>query len=115
MRFLAGLRLVLVAAALIGLFLGPTVVAPMDAAHAAMTKTMVNAGHDCCGKTSNTTPDKAGLAGQCLGTGCFLAATALLPSTPGIDFLPARTIGEPIVTADLKGRSPAPPLEPPRA
>ena len=109
MRFLAGFRLVLVAAALIGLVIGPTVVAPMAAAHAA-PMTTVDAGHDCCGKTA---PDKAGV-GECLGPGCFMASVAL-PPTPGIVFSPDRPAEEPAAVAGLEGRSPSPPLEPPRA
>lgn len=115
MRFSAGLRLVLVAAALIGLLIGPTVVAPVGAAHSAMTVTAVDAGHDCCGTASGTATDKAGLAGHCLGPGCFMATLALLPSAPGIVLSLERPAEEPAAVAGLEGRSPAPPLEPPRA
>lgn len=114
MRFLAGLRLVLVAAALIGLLIGPTVVAPGAVAHAAPIAT-VDTGHDCCGKASSAAADKAGLTGECLGPGCFMASVALPPSVPGIVFPTDRPAEEPIAVAGLEGRSPTPPLEPPRA
>ena len=113
MRFLAGLRLIIVAAALIGLLIGPTVVAPMAVAHAAPVAT-VDAGHDCCG-TSGTASDKAGLTVGCLGAGCFMASVALLPSAPGMVFSADSSAEEPVAVAGLEGRSPSPPLEPPRA
>jgi len=114
MRFSAGLRLILVAAALIGLLIGPTVVAPMAVAHAAPMAT-VDAGHDCCGAASGTASDKDGLSGGCLGAGCFMASVALLPSAPGMVFSADRSAEAPAAVAGLEGRSPTPPLEPPRA
>lgn len=115
MRFLAGLRLVLVAAALIGLLAGRSVVFPVVAAHAAMTVAASDIGHDCCGKTSGAVTHKAGLAGNCLGLGCSIVTPALLPDAPTLTFARERSAVAPIAVAGLKGRSPPPPIEPPRA
>ncbi len=113
MRFLAGLRLVVVAAALIGLLAGRSVVLPVYA-HAAMAVT-ADVGHDCCGKTSEVPAEKAGLAGACLGPGCSMVAPALLPAVVTVVFTAERLAGTPVAVAGLEGRSPPPPLEPPRA
>lgn len=113
MRFLAGLRLVVVALALIGLLAGRSVVLPV-AAHAAMA-VAADAGHDCCGKSSNNSAEKAGLAGACLGPGCSMAAPALLPAIPAVVFTAERPADTPAAVAGLEGRSPPPPIEPPRA
>jgi len=115
MRFLAGLRLVLVAAALIGLLAGRGAVIPVAAAHNALTMTAADTGHDCCGKTSDTATHKAGLAGNCLGLGCSIVAPALLPATPILSLAGERSAEAPIAAAGLEGRSPQPPIEPPRA
>lgn len=115
MRFLAGLRLVLIAAALIGLLGGRGIVFPVAAAHAAMTMATVDSGHDCCGKTSNVPADKAGLAGNCLGPGCAMAAPALMPTTPVLAVFVERLATSPTVIPCLEGRALTPPLEPPRA
>jgi hypothetical protein len=115
MRFLAGLRLVLVAAALIGLLAGRGAVIPVTAAHNAMTMATLNTGHDCCGKTSDAATHKAGLAGNCLGLGCSIVAPALLPATPILTFARERSADAPIAAAGLEGLSPQPPIEPPRA
>ncbi|WP_288199271.1 hypothetical protein [uncultured Pleomorphomonas sp.] len=114
MRFLAGLRLVLVAAALIGLVAGRGVVLPVVAAEAAMA-TVADGAHDCCGKTSNADAGKAGLAGSCLGAGCAMAAPALLPVAAAVTFAAARAADTQMAVAGLEGRSPPPLLEPPRA
>lgn len=113
MHFLAGLRLVLVAAALIGLLAGRSVVLPA-AAHAAVS-VAVDVGHDCCGKTTHVPAGKAGLAGTCLGPGCSMAAPALLPAATTVAIATARSTDTPAASAELHGRSPTPPLEPPRA
>ncbi|MBS1168665.1 MAG: hypothetical protein H6R00_4690 [Proteobacteria bacterium] len=115
MRFLASLRLVLIAAALIGLLAGRSVVLPEVAAHAAMTMTAADTGHDCCGKTSGATTHKASLTGNCLGLGCSIVAPALLPAAPILTFAGERSTGAPIAVIGLEGRSPQPPIEPPRA
>lgn len=115
MRFLAGLRFVLIAAALIGLLGGQSIVLPAAAAHAEMTMATFDSGHDCCGKTSNAPTDKAGLAGNCLGPGCAMTAPALLPATPVLAVFVERAAKSPVVVAGLEGRSLPPPLEPPRA
>jgi hypothetical protein len=115
MRFLAGLRLVLIAAALIGLLAGRSAVIPVVAAHAAMTMTAANTGHDCCGKAASAATNKAGLAGDCLGLGCSITAPALPPAAPVLIFASERCADAPIVVACLEGRSPTPPIEPPRA
>jgi len=114
MRFLAGLRLVLVAAALIGLLAGRGVVLPVVAAQAAMAA-VADVEHDCCGKTSDADAGKAGLAGGCLGPGCAMAAPALLPAVAAVTFAAARAADTPMAVAGLEGRSPSPLLEPPRA
>jgi hypothetical protein len=115
MRFLAGLRLFLIAAALIGLLGGRSVVLPVAAAHAAMVMTSVDSGHDCCGKTSQTSADKAGLAGACLGPGCSMTAPALLPAAPVLTLSIERPATSPTTILGLEGLALAPPLEPPRA
>lgn len=113
MRFLAGLRLVLVVAALIGLMAGRSIVFPV-AAHAAMAIT-ADTSHDCCDKTSKAPAEKAGLAGNCLGPSCAMTAPALLPAAPILTFASKRSAEAPMATAGLEGRSPPPPIEPPRA
>ncbi|WP_370678095.1 hypothetical protein [Pleomorphomonas sp. PLEO] len=115
MHFLAGLRLILIAAALIGLLGGRSAVTPVVAAHTAMTMTIANTGHDCCGKASGAATHKAGLAGNCLGLSCSIVAPALLPAAPVLAFANERCADAPIVVAGLEGRSPPPPIEPPRA
>lgn len=115
MRFLAGLRLVLVAAALIGLLAGRSVVAPVAATAHAMTTTTVKTSHDCCGRTSTAPIDKAGLVGNCLGPACSMIAPAVLPAAIVALFAARRPAGVPVVAASLEGRSPPPLLEPPRA
>jgi hypothetical protein len=115
MRFLAGLRFILIAAALIGLLGGRSAVLPMPATHTAMTMTAAHTGHDCCGKASGAATHEAGLADNCLGLGCSIVAPALLPAAPVLAFANERCADAPIVVAGLQGRSPPPPIEPPRA
>jgi hypothetical protein len=110
MRFLAGLRLLLVALALIGLIGGRGAVFPVAAAHAAMTTADLK--HDCCGKTSSAPFEKAG---NCLGANCPMAAPALPAAAPVLDTDCGRPADTPLVVRELDGRSPPPPLEPPRA
>lgn len=113
MRFLAGLRLVLVAAALIGLLAGRSVVFPAAAAHAEMAMAAADVADDCCDRDGNA--DTANLGDTCLGLGCSMIAPALLP----VSHLPARMAersGPPAgIVASLNGRTSPPPLEPPRA
>ena len=115
MRFLAGLRLILIAAALIGLLGGRGIVFPVAAAHAAAAMTNADSKHDCCGKTGNTAADKAGLAGNCLGPGCAMAAPALLPTEPVLIVLVERPATLAVAVPGLEGRTLAPPIGPPRA
>lgn len=110
MRFLAGLRLLLLALALIGLIGGRGAVLPVATAHAAMTAADVK--HDCCGKTSSAPVEKAG---SCLSAGCPMAAPALPAAAPLLDADFGRPAETQHVVRELDGRSPAPPLEPPRA
>lgn len=114
MRFLAGLRLVLVAAALIGLLAGRSVVVPVAAAHAEMAMTTTDGGHDCCGKTSSAPADKASMAGNCLAPGCAMVLPALLPTAPVLTASVERPARVPVAVPSLEGRALAPPLEPPR-
>ncbi len=119
MRFLAGLRLVLVAAALIGLLAGRPFVVPVATAHEAMTMaitmTTAKADHDCCGKASQGSTDRANLPGDCVDPGCSPVAPALLPGAPTIVSFVEGSADRPTATAALVGRALAPPLEPPRA
>lgn len=110
MRFLAGLRLFLLALALIGLIGGRGAVFPVANAHAAMTATDLK--HDCCDKTSSAPVDKAG---SCLGANCPMAAPALPATAPVLDTDSGRPADTSIIVRELNGRSPPPPLEPPRA
>ena len=110
MRFLAGLRLLLVALALIGLIGGRGAVFPVAMAHAA--KTTADLKHDCCDKTSAAPVEKAG---NCLGAGCPMAAPALPAAIPVLETDSGRPASTPLVVLELDGRSPAPPLGPPRA
>ncbi|WP_156899391.1 hypothetical protein [Pleomorphomonas koreensis] len=110
MRFLAGLRLLLVALALIGLIGGRGAVFSVTTAHAAMAAADLK--HDCCGKTSSAPIEKAG---TCLGAGCPMAAPALPAAAPVLETDSGRPADTPLVVLELDGRSPAPPLEPPRA
>lgn len=114
MRFPAGLRLVVFVAALLGLVAAQSTAIPAAASHVAMA-TMTDAAHDCCKKTPGAPTDKAGLAGDCLDIGCFVAAPAVLPTAPAMALVIDRAIDEPLIATDLKGRSPSPLLEPPRA
>lgn len=117
MRFFAGLRLVLVAAALIGLLAGRPFVVPVATAHEAMTMTMttVKAGHYCCGKASQSSTDRTNLPGDCVDPGCSPVAPALLPGAPTIVSFVEGSADRPTATAALAGRSLPPLLEPPRA
>ncbi|MBS1181579.1 MAG: hypothetical protein H6Q99_1459 [Proteobacteria bacterium] len=112
MRFLAGLRLLIVAAALIGLLAGPSVVVPV--AHAAMSA-VADTSHDCCGKTTHIPSGKAGPADTCLGPGCPMAAPALLPVAPVVIVTAERPADASPIVAGLEGRSLPPLLGPPRA
>lgn len=114
MRFLAGLRLVIAVAALLGLLAGQSAAIPAAVDHAA-TMTAMNSPHDCCEKTSGTPTEKANLAGDCADIGCFMAVPALLPIAPAIAFVADRAPETPLVAIDLTGRAPPPLLEPPRA
>ena len=82
--------------------------------HVAMMAT-TNSAHDCCAKTSDKPIEKANLAGDCAGIGCFMAAPALLPIEPVIAFVTDRAPETPFLAIDLTGRAPPPLLEPPRA
>jgi hypothetical protein len=110
MRFLAGLRLLLVALALIGLIGGRGAVFPVATAHAAMTTADLK--HDCCDKTSSVPAEKAG---SCLGANCPMAAPALPVAAPVLETDSGRPADTSLVVLELDGRSPSPPLEPPRA
>ncbi len=114
MRFLAGLRLVLVAAALIGLLAGRSAVFPVVAAHAEMAMA-TDTSPDCCDRNGSAPADKAGLGDKCLGSGCSMIAPALLPASPVIALADERAATLSGVVADLDGLSSPPPLEPPRA
>lgn len=114
MRFLAGLRLFLVAAALIGLLAGRSIVLPVAAVHAEMAMT-ADSEHDCCNKDRGTSADKSNLGNTCFGLGCPMIAPALLPASPALSRADELFAAVPGILVDLKGRSPRPPFEPPRA
>lgn len=114
MRFLAGLRLVVAVAALLGLLAGQSVAIPAAVDHVAMMAT-TNSAHDCCEKTSGKPIEKASLPGDCAGIGCFVAFPALMPIAPAIAFVSDRAPETPWVAIGLTGRAPTPLLEPPRA
>lgn len=114
MRFLAGLRLVLVAAALIGLLAGRSIVLPVAAAHVEMAMT-ADSEHACCDKDRGVTADKASLGNKCFGLGCPMIAPALLPTSSGLALTTDLFAAPSSRPVDLEGRSPRPPLEPPRA
>lgn len=114
MRFLAGLRLVVAVAALLGLLAGQSFAIPATAGHVAMA-TMTNAVHNCCDRTSGSPTDKAGPAGDCLHIGCFVVAPALPPTALALAFASDRAAEIPLSATNLRGRSPSPLLEPPRA
>ena len=115
MRFLAGLRLVLVAAALIGLLAGRSAVFPVAAAHAEMAMATADTSLDCCDKSGNALADQAGLGDTCTGPGCSMIAPALLPVSPILAETAVRSAAVPGVVTGLDGRALPPPLEPPRA
>lgn len=114
MRFLAGLRLVVAVAALLGLLAGQSAAIPAAAGHVAMA-TMTTAVHNCCDKTSRAPTDKTGPAEDCMRIGCFMAAPALLPNEPALALVANRAVETPLSAIDLWGLSPSPLLEPPRA
>lgn len=114
MRFLAGFRLVIAVAALLGLLAGQSVAIPAAVDHAAMMAA-TNSAHDCCEKTSGKPIEKTSLPGNCAGIGCFMATFAVLPIAPAIAFISDRAPETPWVAIDLTGRAPPPLLEPPRA
>ncbi|PKR90101.1 hypothetical protein CXZ10_01545 [Pleomorphomonas diazotrophica] len=114
MRFLAALRLVLVAAALIGLLAGRSIVLPVAAAHAEMAMT-ADSEHDCCDKDRGVTADKASLGNKCFGLGCPMIAPALLPASPALAQTAELFAAPSGIMGELEGRSPRPLLEPPRA
>ena len=114
MRFLAGLRLVIAVAALLGFLAGQSAAIPAAVGHAAMMAATSSA-HDCCEATSGKPIEKANLPGDCAGIGCFMAAPALLPIEPVIAFVADRAPETPFLAIDLTGRAPPPLLEPPRA
>lgn len=114
MRFLAGFRFAIAVVALLGFLAGQSAAIPVAVGHVAVMAA-TSSTHGCCETTFGKPIEKANLADDCAGIGCFMAAPALLPIEPAIAFVSDRAPETSLVAIDLTGRAPAPLLEPPRA
>lgn len=110
MRLATGLRLLLIALAVVGFVAGRGGMP----SHAAMTVAAA-ATHDCCDRAAGAPTERAGPGGDCLGIACPMTAPAVFSLGPVLDAVPAGPVFDSPAAHPLDGRAPPPPLEPPRA